>query len=250
MRTIVIANSKGGVSKTTTAATVGALLARRGRRVLLIDLDAQQSLTRAFDYPPPRASLADVLDRRGSLFEAVAHIAERLDIVPAGNALGAAERALYDRPGPDTTLARLMQPVAGRYDVAVLDTGPRWDMLTRNALGAAAGVIIPMQPQGHDLGALADFLARVDDMRAINAGLAIIGIVPTFYDARLGHHADVLAALRNMGLHILTPIGRSVKVAEAATARRIITDYAPGNPQALAYETLTSEVLTWLNAQT
>jgi chromosome partitioning protein len=257
MRTLAIANHKGGVGKTATTQTLGAVLAGEcARRVLLVDADPQASLTAACGVNGIEGhSLAEVMGavQPGSLTlsQVLQELSPGLFLAPGDIALAVTELGLVTRMGRETVMKRALASVAERFDVALIDCPPGLGSLTINALAAADAVLIPTQPQGADLRALRLFLDTVDRIHELNPGLQILGILPTFVDKRLTHHSNAIAAMQRAGLPVLpVTIGRSVRVAEAAAAGQDITHYAPDNPQADAYRQLAKVVEEWLKAET
>jgi chromosome partitioning protein len=258
MRKLAIANHKGGVGKTATTQALGAVLAGEcARRVLLVDADPQASLTAACGVASAEGgSLAEVLGavQPGALTltQILRELGPGLFLAPADIALAVTELGLVTRLGRETIMRRALATVADRFDIALIDCPPGLGSLTINALAAADAVLIPTQPQGADLRALRLFLDTVERIRDLNPALEILGILPTFYDKRLTHHCNAIAAMQRAGLPVLpVAIGRSVRVAEAAAAGQAITAYAPDNPQSTAYRQLAKVVNAWLeNART
>lgn len=252
MHVIAIANHKGGVGKTALAQNLGVLLANRGRRILLVDLDPQASLTSAFGIEATEKNLSSVLGgaEEGflSLDDIIQNVGERLDLAPSDISLAAAELGMIGRVGRENVLKRSLHTVQGRYDVALVDCPPSLAILTINALNAANGVLIPTQPQATDLRGLRLFLQTLDQLRRglDRENLAIVGIVPTFYDARYIHHQDAIEAMERGQLKVLQPIGRTVKMAESMGAGKSLKDYEPNNPQVRALTELAEEVNQWL----
>jgi len=130
----------------------------------------------------------------------------------------------------------------------VIDCPPSLGLLTINALSAANAVLIPTQAQIVDLRGLRLFLETLEQVRReINPDLETLGILLTFYDRRLMHHRDAMDALLRAGQPVLeVQIGRSVKVAEAATVGETVVTYDPENPQSSAYQELAKVVDGWL----
>lgn len=246
MKVIAIANTKGGTGKTTTTQALGRILSDR-MRVLMVDLDPQASLTKASGIPAPALSIADVLSKRTQLRQIVVEISRQLHLAPASRLLTATEYELAASPTGMFALSKALQN--GPYDVVLIDCIPALSQLTTNALVAADGVVIPCQPQGNDIAALPEMLQLVEEVRGVPQVKAeIIGILPTFYDARLGHHADAIEAMKAGGYKVLPAIGRSVRVAEAAAAHQSVLDYAGDNARAEEYRALAKELTKWLNA--
>ena len=253
-RVLAVANHKGGVGKTTICHAVGAELARRGRRVLMVDLDPQASLTTAAGVEAEGRSLAEViggaLPGRMALGETLREIAPRLDLAPADTALAAAELGLVSRLGRERVIARLLRDVDGLYDLVILDCPPSLGLLTVAGLVAAHGVLVPVGARVADLRAAAVFLQTVDQLRAeLSPGLRVIGIVPTFYDGRRRHDAEALEVMRAGGLPVWAGVPASVKVAEAAASGSDAIAYAgAGNPAAAALVKIAEGIGTWLNS--
>lgn len=258
MITIAVSNQKGGTGKTTTAHNLGAILAGLGLRVLLLDLDPQSSLTAACGVAADDVagrSLADVLGGaqagRLSLAEVVRDLGGGLSLAPADIALAGCELGLTARLGRESVLRRALAPIAGGFDLALLDCPPSLGLLTVAGLVAADAVIIPTQPQAADLRGVALF---VDTLRTVqselNPALEVLGVVVTFYDSRLNHHRQALEYIQAGGLPILGSVGRSVRVAESAGAGQPMTTFAPNNPQTEAYKSLAEKVQLWLKRKT
>ena len=148
-----ICNQKGGVSKTVTAVNLGIGLAREGKKVLLVDMDAQGSLTASLGYQRPdqmENTLATILgriilDEPVSPGEGILHQAEAVDLLPANIELSGLEVTLVNTMSRETILREYLNSVREQYDVILLDCCPSLGMLTINALAAADQVLIPMQ---------------------------------------------------------------------------------------------------------
>lgn len=253
MRTIAVANHKGGTGKTATAHALGTTLSA-DRRVLLVDTDPQASLTGACGiHDAAGRSLAEVLGgtEPGALevSAAVMPLGERLSILPADIALARSELGLVSRLGREGVLKRALATVGADFDVCIVDCPPSLSLLTVNALAAAQGAIVPTQPQAADLRGLGLFLETLNQVRdALNPYLELLGVLVTFYDGRLNHHQEALGLMAMARLPLLKArIGRSVRVAEAAGVGESVVTYEPGNPRAVEYGALAQEVATWLN---
>ena len=247
MRILTIANQKGGVGKTTTALNLGAGLAELGRRILLLDLDPQGSLTQAALPDLEGPTLADVLGGAGpgdrTITEIARPIGDRLDLAPADLSLSVTELLLSGRMGRENVLKKSMA-TAGAYDLVIIDCGPSLGLLTVNALTAADAVIAPTLPTALDLRGLRLFLKSLDTVRGeLNPGLALLGVLVCQYDGRLTLHRAALDDLRAGGLPLLPVIiGKSVRAAVSAGSGEAITRGA----LAEQYKQLAEFVNRWL----
>lgn len=252
MIVIAIANQKGGTSKTTSTLTIGAILAERGRRVLLVDLDPQASLTQALGQDCPGTSAAEVIGgpEPGLLSAAQARrrISDRLDLLPGDIALASVELGLVMRLGRELAVKQALAPVAADYDVCLIDCPPSLGTLTLAGLVAADGVIIPTLPAAADLRGLRLFTNTLAKLRPLNPRLQVIGVIVSQFDGRLVAHNQAITALEKSGLPVLQPfIPRGVRVQESAASGQPLTDYDPSGKASQAYRELTNEVEKWLN---
>jgi len=179
MNVIAIANQKGGTAKTTTAAVLGLLLSRRGRRVHLIDMDPQASLTQAFGREDETDRLyVSLKDRAGLPVDA---LAPNLTLTPSTIELGRLETELLPEPGREHYLrASLERTSLPANSLVLLDCPPSLGILAVNGLAIAGGLIVPVQPGGFELYALARLEVTVEAVHdRLNPDLAVLGIVLT-----------------------------------------------------------------------
>ena len=200
MKVIAIANQKGGVAKTTTTHNLGVALAAQGKRVLLIDLDSQASLTISVGLEPLEVeqTIVDVLRKEGlPLMECVQRLNDRLHIVTSIIDLAPMEMELLSRASREKILDRALRPVREQYDFILIDCPPQLSILTINALSCADGVVIPVKTDYlayRGLTQLQDSIQEIQEM--INPGLKVLGVIATLYDTRGADDREILALLR------------------------------------------------------
>lgn len=247
MRSITIATQKGGTGKSTVAVNLAAGLALAGHRTLLIDTDPQANSTYVLtgeQFVQP--SLHDVLvANSASLPEILVSCRLGLDLAPCNILLSAADISLATVPGRERILARRLRDVDG-YDFILMDTPPSLGILTVNALVASQEVLIPVSMSTFaliGLGLLEDTIAQLRDNLDIDHP-QITGALATFYDrTNVARHA--MEVLQGHFGHVLfkTAIPRTVKLEESINRLKTVYEYDPGGAAALAFQSLTEEVL-------
>lgn len=269
--TISIMNSKGGVGKTTTALNLGAALASKGKRVLLIDNDHQGNLTAALGHTPAEQSrtLANLLlaaidypeDLELHLQRTVLHRETGLDLVPANRRLADAAARLqvmqlsqYNAVGDvdrasEKVMASLLEPLQLFYDYIIVDCGLQHELLTVNALSASDYCIVPVQAHFLASEGIPGVLELVKSVQSkFNPDLKIAGILLTMYQSRPQLCQSVKASVGMVygeSFHVFQrPIEYSIKVAECPAAGKSILEYAPKNAAAESYRSLAEEVLS------
>jgi chromosome partitioning protein len=245
-RVIAVANQKGGVAKTTTAAALAAAWAGRGRKVLAVDLDPQAALTYSLGFEPDDLdpTIHDVLAGRTPIADTILTVDEGFDLVPANIDLAGAEAYLLSRTAREYALRDALEEVLDRYEVVVLDCPPSLGVLTLNALTAADQAIVPMQAETLSHRGVAQLLATIEDIRRLtNRKLRVAGLLPTMYDGRTRHAKEIVRTVAEQyGLPVLEPIPKSIRFAEAPAAGRSILGFSPLHVGAEAYRSL-SKVL-------
>jgi chromosome partitioning protein len=246
----VVANQKGGVGKTTTAANIGVLWAAQGRRVLMVDIDPQSALTRqlGLEAGAVSTSLVDVLAGRANATEVIVSKVHGVDIICAAAGLAGVEMSLVGELGRERFLHEALALVVAEYDEVVIDTPPNLGLLTVNALVCADQVIAPVSAE--DEGALYGILELRTTITKLVARLGgesprLVAVVTRWSPTRLSSRT-VEDRLAEAGL---PPAGRirlrSALVAEAAAARVPVARMAPDSAVSIAY----GELITLLDRE-
>lgn len=241
---IAIANYKGGVGKSTSTGCIGAALALEGKRVLLIDLDAQQNLTFMMSgKEDPDVSVYDALVKDAPL--PIVNIRENLDLVPASLELARAEIDLTNKLAREATLKTCLKDQEDKYDYILIDCPPSLGIVTTNALVAADQLFIPLTAEAlpvKGLRMLDDIVSEIK--RLVNPRLELGGVFFTrFNNRRLNKDVSDMIAQRYGDKVFKTKIRENIAVAEMPLYGKTIYEYAPQSNGAADYKTLTKEIL-------
>ncbi len=243
MEILAVHSAKGGVGKTTTAVNLAAAIAEGGRRVLLVDVDAQGSASIALGVRTDGHALAEALVG-SDLLPIIPTKTSGVDLVPSGRAVGGAEKALTRELGGEGVLRDKLAKVVG-YDIVILDPPPALGLLAVAALVAANRVVVPGSPHPLALFGVADMLQALTTIRErLNSRLELAGILLTMVDRRTGLAREVEDDLRQrFGERVLrTVIRQTVKIAEASGHGISVLAYAPDSLGAIDYRDLSKEL--------
>ena len=245
MRQIIsIVNHKGGVGKTTSVSSLGVALSRLGKRVLLVDLDAQGNLTDTLTKTPGDRSIYDSLRTLETI--PVVNIREGLDLCPSSIDLVSMDLELADKGEREYRLSKLLRGLD--YEYILLDCPPSLGLLTINALTASTKVIIPLTPEAlpaKGLGTLLDIIERTKE--TLNPGLSLGGILITRYNRRKINRLVEETLRETFGDSVFkTKIRENVDISESPLQGMDIYSYSPNSIGAKDYESLALEVVSKL----
>ena len=251
MRTIAIANQKGGCGKTTTAVNLAAAFAKKGKKVLVVDLDPQGHTTLGFGQDP------EVLDK--TVYHALTNPQipiprviigtniDGLDLAPSNILLSGAELELAGMLGKELVLSEQLRMLSDEYEICVIDCPPSVGLLTLNALVASTGVIVPVQVNYYAMEGLKQLLETASIIRVHfhPCEVRILGLLLTFVENRTLFCRQIQKQMREFfgDLVFRTVIHRTVRLAEAPSAGQSVLTYAPESKGAAEYMALAEEII-------
>ena len=242
-----LVNQKGGVGKTTTAVSLTAALTQKGKKVLLCDFDPQANATSGLGVSKSsgRPTVYDVVINGTDPKEAIVRT-KYGDLLPSGPDLAGAGIELVGLDRREFRLKDALEPLRFRYDYILIDCPPSLELLTLNALCAADQVLIPVQCEYYALEGLSDLMATLRAVkRAYQPNIGIFGLVLTMYDGRTNLSLQVAQEVRRHfpGKVFSTVIPRNVRLSEAPSHGKPITDYDKLSRGAESYLSLADEIL-------
>jgi chromosome partitioning protein len=251
---ICIANQKGGINKTTITRNLGHVLSIAAGPVLLVDLDAQASLTNIAGVETQQGHMATVLGDveagTGDIAPIIHPISPTLSIAPSNIALAHTESALILRNKREYQLSRALSPVQDRFAYILIDCPPSLGLLVTNALLAAQWVIVPTHLDAMSISGVALFLQNLAATQDDYPECAqLLGTVATQVDLRPVLSREMLATLQARDdLRLFTTvIPATIRFKEAALLQQSIIDYDPDGPGTKAYQDFTREVISRVN---
>lgn len=240
---IAIANHKGGVGKTTTTATVGAILAQRGYKVLLIDLDAQANLTSSLTNEEPQRTIYHAFHEQKNL--PVIPVSDNLHLVPSSLELAGIELEIAGLMSREFILKDLLDKLGTTYDYILLDCPPSLGLVTLNAFVAASEIYLPLTAEALPFKGLRLITETVERVcHRLNPNLKLSGILITRWGGRRLNAAVENAVRERFGNIVFgTKISENIKLAEAPLTTASVLDYAPDCKGVRDYNALVDEML-------
>jgi chromosome partitioning protein len=252
-RSIALVNNKGGVAKTTTAVNLAAGICAEGRRVLLVDLDAQgsASLSLGLNRADLTPGTAEALLAGRPVSQSILRTdVPGLDIMAGSMALASADLVLSDIEGRETILKEILNPVKEQYDYMIFDCPPSLGLVTVNALTAADYYLVPVPPDYLSLEGLVNLFQAVERIKeGIGYAAELLGIVLTLADYRTNANREIIELIReHYGRAVFeTEIRVNVRLKEAPSFGKTIYDYDRNSTGAEAYRSITKEVMKRVN---
>lgn len=245
---IAVLNQKGGVGKTTTTINIGAYLSKQGKKVLLIDADPQSNTTSGLGVTlsDKNKTLCDVLlSGVDPNTTACKTILENLFLLPSDQRLASVEIDLADKPEREYALKKAVKKI-NKYDYILIDCPPSLSLLTVNVLSASNLVLIPVQAEYYALEGLSQLLQVMQTVkRSFNPELELLGVAATMYDKRTSLSEQVYNELKENFSDKLfkTVIPRNIRLAEAPSFGKPISEHDKWSKGARAYKALTKELV-------
>lgn len=248
-KTIIVANQKGGVGKTTTVVNLSAYIAGAGKKTLVIDLDAQGNSCSGLGVEKGEAAhglyeaLLGMIDAREIVVETEV---KNLFVIPSNIDLSGAQVEMVEMEKREFKLKSVVDRVKGDYDYVLIDSPPSLGLLTINGLVASDAVMIPIQCEYYALEGLSQLLKTINLVKhRLNPKLQIEGVLLTMYDTRTNLSKqvveEVISYFKNKVYKTIIP--RNIKLAEAPSFGKPISVYDPNSMGAISYYNLSKEIM-------
>lgn len=240
------ANQKGGVAKTTSTFNVAACLAKRGNKVLMIDLDPQASLTIYAGLEPyeHEKTIVDVLKNpKQDIRECIVTLRDTLDIITSRIELSGVENELLSRTARELILHRALEKVKDNYDYIVIDCPPQLSTLTINALACTDRVIIPCKTDYLAYRGIKQLLETIDTIRLyFKKDLEVLGILATLYESRAKDDQEILELLKEE-YPVIGVIKRTTQAKKGMYDGMSSVEFSPKSELAKEYENIVDKIV-------
>ncbi len=245
MRRICIINQKGGVGKTTTAVNLGWGLAKEGKKVIIVDLDAQGNISSCLPAESKK-DLYDLLVEGADIGECISHVTDNLDVIQSKETLTKAELILVGEQSRETVLKRKLEALKHyNYDYVILDCPPSLGLLNQNAILYSYEAVIPASTDvlGFDgLKKITAAIHKINDVFGHNC--TISKIVPTLLDVRNKVCVSTLKQMQSEFYELVSdPIRINAKIKEAPSVKQSIFEYDKTSRGAEDYKNLVKQVV-------
>jgi len=245
-KVISFANQKGGVAKTTSTYNVGVSLSRKGKKILIIDLDSQASLTisaglEPFEY---EKSIVSVMNKEGlKIAECVCKLNEKLDIVTSRLELAQLEIEMIGRPMREMILQRAIEPVKKDYDYILIDCPPQLSILTINALACSDYVIVPVKTDYLAYRGVELLQETIEEIQSIiNPRLEVLGVIATLYEMRIKDDKEILQALRDK-YNVIAVVKKLAIAKKGIYDGLAVSEQSPDNDIAREYDKVCNYII-------
>lgn len=244
---LAFCNHKGGVGKTCSTGNIGAGLARKGSRVLLVDLDPQANLTSSFGVTPPeKHNIYQIVSGNCKVSDAILNIQENLDIVPGTLDLAGAEIEIANEVGREGLVRDYFHPLKSDYDYILIDCPPSLGIFTMNGLVCADKAIVPLNAEPFSIDGVVNLVQLIEKVRArVNKTLSVGGVLITRFDGRKNLSKDLAEVIENYFKEktFKTKIRDNISLVEAHQEKKDIFRYNPKSNGAEDYEKICEEIL-------
>lgn len=249
-KAIAIFNQKGGVGKTTTNINLGACLAQKGKKVLMLDIDPQGNTTSGIGISKKdlKYTVYELLiESDFNPYDAIINTSvKNLDLIPANVDLAGAEIELVQLEGREKRLRKAIDKIRDEYDYIFIDCPPSLGLLTINSLSAVESVLIPIQCEFYALEGVSQLMSTIELVRkSLKKNLEVEGVVLSMFDGRTNLSIQVVQEVkRYFGSKVYsTVIPRNIRLAEAPSFGLPIVEYDPRSKGAMAYKEFATEFL-------
>lgn len=242
---ISFTNQKGGVAKTTSTFNVAAGLAAKGKKVLMIDLDPQASLTIYTGLEPyeHEDTIVTLLrNPKTDINKCIYELRPNLSIIPSRIELSACENELLSRTARELSLSRALEPVKNLYDYILIDCPPQLSTLTINALSCTDKIIIPCKTDYLAYRGITQLLETVETLRFFNKNLEVLGVLATLYESRAKDDNDILDMLRDE-FNVIGVIKRTTQAKKGMYDGKAAVETNPQSDLAKEYDRIVDSIL-------